>query len=180
VTWLSAQRWNGCARGEAGPTHCLPFSADQGLWRHPAHLRFAQYLPEFGWETAVLAPHPRVYEFTSEEDLGSIAHIPVRRAFALDSARHLAFMGHYPGVLALPDRWVSWWLGAVPAGLMMIRQFKPQVIWSTYPIATAHLIGLTCTDSLGFHGSRIYAIPWHRTDIPQTQGLAAYDRIENK
>ncbi len=158
--------------------HFPPIKVSSGIQRT---LRFAQYLPEFGWETAVLAPHPRVYEFTSKEDLGSIAHIPVRRAFALDSARHLAFMGHYPGVLALPDRWVSWWLGAVPAGLMMIRQFKPQVIWSTYPIATAHLIGLTL--------HRLTGIPWiadlrdpmaqdgYPTD-PRTWRV--YDRIEKQ
>jgi glycosyltransferase involved in cell wall biosynthesis len=156
--------------------HFPPIKVSSGIQRT---LRFAQYLPEFGWESAVLAPHPRAYESTSEEDMASIAHIPVRRAFAFDSARHLAFMGRYPRVLALPDRWVSWWLGAVPEGLMMIRHFKPQLIWSTYPIATAHLIGLTL--------HRLTGIPWiadlrdpmaqdgYPTD-PKT--WRAYDRIE--
>jgi hypothetical protein len=46
-------------------------------------------------------------------------------------------------VLALPDRWWTWWLGAIPAGLALIRKFKPDVLWSTYPIATAHLIAYT-------------------------------------
>jgi glycosyltransferase involved in cell wall biosynthesis len=55
-------------------------------------------------------------------------------------------------MLALPDRWVSWWLGAVPAGLLLIRKYRPDVIWSTYPIATAHLIGLTL--------HRLTGIPW--------------------
>jgi glycosyltransferase involved in cell wall biosynthesis len=45
--------------------------------------------------------------------------------------------------MALPDPWVSWWLGAVPAALRYIRRHRPDAIWSTYPIATAHLIGLT-------------------------------------
>ena len=54
--------------------------------------------------------------------------------------------GRYPGFLSLPDRWASWWLGAVPLGLFLIKKYKPDVIWSTYPIATAHLIGhsLSC------------------------------------
>jgi hypothetical protein len=34
-------------------------------------------------------------------------------------------------------------VGAVPAGLALIRKLKPDVLWSTYPIATAHLIGYT-------------------------------------
>jgi hypothetical protein len=129
--------------------HFPPIKVSSGIQRT---LRFAQYLPEFGWEPIVLTPHPRVYDATSDEDMADIAHISVRRAFALDSSKHLAVMGHYPRFLALPDRWVSWWLGAVPAGLAMIRRFRPQVIWSTYPIATAHLIGLTL--------HRLSGIPW--------------------
>ncbi len=76
----------------------------------------------------------------------------VRRAFALDTSRHLSIRGSYPGWLALPDRWVSWWFGAVPAGWSMIRKYRPEVIWSTYPIATAHLIGLTL--------QRLTGLPW--------------------
>src|SRR6185369_2813028 len=54
--------------------------------------------------------------------------------------------------LALPDRFISWWLGAVPAGLRIIRRDRPSAIWSTYPIATAHLIGLTL--------HRLTGLPW--------------------
>jgi glycosyltransferase involved in cell wall biosynthesis len=54
--------------------------------------------------------------------------------------------------MALPDRWVSWVLGAVPAGLRLIRKYRPQVLWSTHPIATAHLVG--------FILHRLTNIPW--------------------
>jgi len=47
---------------------------------------------------------------------------------------------------------VSWWLGAVPTGLAMIRKFRPAAIWSTYPVATAHLIGHTL--------HRVSGLPW--------------------
>jgi hypothetical protein len=60
--------------------------------------------------------------------------------------------GRYPGWLAQPDRWVSWAAGAIPAGLRMIRRYRPQIIWSTYPIATAHLIGHAL--------HRITGLPW--------------------
>ena len=61
-------------------------------------------------------------------------------------------MGRYPGFAARPDRWISWWLGAVPKGLAMIRKYRPDAIWSTYPIATAHKIACTL--------QRLSGLPW--------------------
>ncbi len=59
----------------------------------------------------------------------------------MDAARHFTIGGRYPGILARPDRWMTWRFGAVPAGMRLIRTYRPHVIWSTYPIATAHVIG---------------------------------------
>ena len=119
--------------------HYPPVKGSSGVHRT---LKFSQYLPEFGWEPIVLTVHPRAYEATSPEQLAEIpAHLKIHRAFALDARKHLGRGGVYPKWLARPDRWVSWWLAAVPAGMRLIRQYQPQVIWSTYPIATALLIG---------------------------------------
>jgi glycosyltransferase involved in cell wall biosynthesis len=62
-------------------------------------------------------------------------------AFALDTARQLSIAGRYPGFLARPDRWMTWKYHGVRAGMRLIRTWRPDVIWSTYPIATAHVIG---------------------------------------
>lgn len=119
--------------------HFPPIKASSGLERTLALVR---HLPAFGWQPLVLSASPRAYAGTSDERMATIpAGTVVRRAFALDVSRHLAIGGRYPDWLALPDRWSSWLLGAVPAGLAMIRRHRPQVIWSTYPTATAHLIG---------------------------------------
>src|SRR4026209_2051369 len=92
----------------------------------------------------ILTAHPRVYERVSDDQLMDLpSDTKVKRAFALDTSRHFAVMGRYPASAARPDRWITWWLGAVPAGLSMIRQYRPHAIWSTYPIATAHKIGHT-------------------------------------
>ena len=119
--------------------HFPPLAGSSGIQRT---LRFVQHLPSFGWQPLVLTAHPRAYERCSP-DLD--AEVPpdcvVRRAFALDTARHLAISGRYVAAMARPDRWVSWKIDAVRQGLRMIREFKPDAIWSTYPIATAHLIG---------------------------------------
>lgn len=119
--------------------HFPPLAGSSGIQRT---LRFVQHLPKFGWEPLVLSAHPRAYERTSDDLMDEIPHgIVVRRTFALDTARHLSIAGRYVGAMARPDRWVSWKMGAVREGMRMIGEFKPQAIWSTYPIATAHMIG---------------------------------------
>jgi glycosyltransferase involved in cell wall biosynthesis len=130
--------------------HYPPLHGSSGIQRT---LKFSQYLPEFGWKPIVLTAHPRAYLCTSDEQVIEISdQATVHHAFALDTSRHLSIKGRYPSVLALPDRWISWWLGAVPSGLQLIRKYRPDVIWSTYPIATAHLIGLSL--------HRLTGIPW--------------------
>ncbi len=121
--------------------HFPPLHGSSGVQRT---LRFARYLPEFGWEPIILTAHPRAYGQTSPAQLDDIPEgLRVIRAQAWDTSRHLSIGGRYPSLLARPDRWLTWWLGAVPAGLKLIRRFSPDAIWSTYPIATAHMIGAT-------------------------------------
>ncbi len=119
--------------------HFPPLAGSSGIQRT---LRFVQHLPKMGWTPLVLSANPMAYEMTSNDLLADVPDgTEVRRAFALNSARHLALKGRYFAASARPDRWISWKFDAVRQGLQMIREFKPQVIWTTYPIATAHLIG---------------------------------------
>lgn len=130
--------------------HYPPVRGSSGVQRT---LKFSRYLIDNGWEPIILTAQARAYPDIGSDLLGDIpAGITVTRAFALDSARHLSVRGRYPSFFALPDRWASWWLGAVPAGLRLVRRMKPAAIWSTYPIATAHLIAAT----LG----RLTRLPW--------------------
>lgn len=130
--------------------HFPPQSGSSGILRT---LNFVKYLPRGGWQPMVLSAAPRAYVEQSENLVDGIPPgTPVVRAFALDAARHLSLAGKYPRLLALPDRWSSWWLGGVVQGLRAIRQMKPAVIWSTYPIATAHWIGGTL--------ARWSGLPW--------------------
>jgi glycosyltransferase involved in cell wall biosynthesis len=130
--------------------HYPPMRGSSGIQRT---LKFSQYLPQSGWGPVMLSAHPRAYANPGDDQLADIpAGVPVTRAFALDTARHLAIGGRYAGFLALPDRWASWCLGAIPAGWRLIRRHRPAVIWSTYPIASAHLIGLVL--------QRLTGLPW--------------------
>jgi hypothetical protein len=129
--------------------HFPPQRGSSGIQRT---LKFAQYLPRGGWQPLVLTAHPRAHADTTPGPAVLPVDLIVRRAFALDTARHLAVRGRYTRLLALPDRWVTWCLGAIPAGLSMVRRYRPQVLWSTYPIASAHLIGLAL--------HKITGLPW--------------------
>ncbi|WP_229429797.1 MULTISPECIES: glycosyltransferase [unclassified Massilia] len=144
------------ARKEANPAvllvafHFPPQRGSSGIQRT---LKFSQHLPQLGWKPLVLSAHRRAYAASSDDQMGDVpADLVVRRPFALDSGRHLAIRGRYLRPTALPDRWVTWLFGAVPAGLKLIREFRPRVIWSTYPIPTAHLIGYTL--------KRLSGLPW--------------------
>src|SRR5437879_1067053 len=129
--------------------HFPPFGGGSGIHRT---LKFSRYLSDYGWQPTVLTINPRAYPRTEEIDRDGSMGVRTIRSFALDTARHLSIRGAYPRWMALPDRWMSWWPSAVAVGAALIRTHRPDVIWSTYPIATAHLIGLTL--------NRLSSIPW--------------------
>jgi glycosyltransferase involved in cell wall biosynthesis len=119
--------------------HFPPQAGSSGLLRS---LKFCRYLPEFGWTPTVLTVQPRAYERVDDTQLADIpSDARVIRTFCLDTRRHLSFRGAYPRLLALPDRWTSWLASAVPAGLYAIRKHEIDAIFTTFPIATAVLIG---------------------------------------
>lgn len=130
--------------------HFPPLRGSSGIQRT---LKFTQYLSGFGWHPVVLSAHPRAFPNAGNDQLRDIPEeVPVYRSFALDTSRHLAIRGRYPGMLALPDRWVSWCFSAIPTGLRLVRRYRPGIIWSTYPIASAHLIALFLR--------RLTGLPW--------------------
>lgn len=130
--------------------HFPPLAGSSGIQRT---LRFAAHLPSFGWQPTVLTAHSRAYERTSQDLMSEVGpDVAVERAFAVDTRRHLSAFGRYPWWLASPDRWMSWRWGAALSGGRLIRARRPDVLWSTYPIATAHVIGADL--------HRRFGIPW--------------------
>ena len=130
--------------------HYPPVRGSSGIQRT---LKFSAYLREHGWDPMILTISPRAYELTSEDQLAEIPKdMVVERAFGLDTSRHLAIGGRYLRVMAQPDRWVTWFPAGVWRGMSMIRRYRPEAIMSTFPIATAHLIGLGL--------QRLSGLPW--------------------
>lgn len=120
---------------------------------HLRTLGFARYLPEFGWDPIVLSARAFAYPRTTPITTGIIpAGCKVHRTSALDARRHFGIGGKYPGFLARPDRWASWWPTAVLHGLRLIHRHQVRAIWSTYPIMTAHCIARSLSGATG--------LPW--------------------
>ena len=118
--------------------HFPPMHRSSGIQRT---LKFATYLREHGWQPLVLTAHPRVYPETGPDQLDDIPNdVVVDRAFALDAGRHLAVGGRYPDLLARPDRYAPWIPDALWSGLRLVRRYRPDVLWSTFPVATTHVV----------------------------------------
>lgn len=132
--------------------HYPPFQGSSGILRT---WNFTKLLPELGWQPLLLTASERAYGKSlnsSSKGLRVPEGLLMWRAMGFDAARDLSIRGRYPHALALPDRWASWYVPAVLRALRVVRQHRPSVIWSTYPIATALLVGLTV--------HRLTGLPW--------------------
>jgi hypothetical protein len=97
-----------------------------------------------GWAVDVLTVDPRAYANVSaglEPDMDENPAGHILRPRAWDVQRDLAYKGKYFGWMMTPDRWGMTW---VPNALMAIRkhvkQHRPDVIWSSAPIPSTHLL----------------------------------------
>jgi glycosyltransferase involved in cell wall biosynthesis len=130
--------------------HFPPVKGSSGVQRT---LRFAQYLPRYGWRPIVLTIVPSAYGAVSRSIGNEVPQdIEVHRAFGVDTANRLSFFGRYPRALALPDRWATWRFWGVRSALRILRKTPVDAVWSTFPIATAHRIALQV--------ARRTALPW--------------------
>lgn len=144
--------------------HFPPQAESSGIQRT---LSFSKNLQAQDWQPSVLSAHAMAYERTNTSQMAQLSpDTQVRRAWVLDAKHHLGLFGRYPQLLALPDRWATWWFTAVPLGLIMMRRNNSKVIWTTYPIATAHLIGLTLKSLTGKMWVADFRDPMTQADYP--------------
>lgn len=159
--------------------HFPPIQGSTGVTRT---LAFARYLRDCGWEVAVLTANPRAYPEIRIENLATIPeYVRVERAFALDTRRHLSIAGRFPLALATPDRWQSWIVGGFVRARSLVRSWRPSVIMSTYPIASAHHLGHWVHQWSGLPWVADFRDPMVQEGYPPEQMLhRAYQRIEKK
>ena len=130
--------------------HFPPIQGSTGTSRTIA---FSRYLKDNGWDARILTIRTDAYEDTSSENEDLIPpHVRVERAWGLDTRRSLSILGRYPMILALPDRWQSWIVGGFFKGSKIIQSWRPDIIMSTYPIASAH--------AMAYLLQRRFRLPW--------------------
>lgn len=159
--------------------HFPPVSGSSGLQRT---LRFAQYLPDYGWRPIVLSVEPSAYEAVDERSLELVPkECEVVRTRCLDAGRQLSLFGRYPRFAALPDRWASWQLWAVRAARRLVSERGIQAIWSTYPIATAHKIAASVSLRTGLPWIADFRDPMAQDGYPEDpRRLRSFKRIEEQ
>ncbi len=138
--------------------HFPPEASSSGVLRTA---KFVRYLQDFGWRVTVIAPSVAAYEVV-DPALG--AHVPnstgVIRTRFVNTKRHLSIKGIYPALLAVPDIWVWWKPFAVRAGIRFYSQDPFEIIYSTSPHATAHLIGRAISLKTGRPWIADFRDPW--------------------
>ncbi len=123
---------------------------------------FAENLYKLGWQPVILSAHPRIYARLDDQTQVSPAIQPhVYRAFAADASRHFAIQGKYLDCLEDPDKFASWYHMGWRKGLKLIRTYSPEVIWSTFPVSTAHRIALKLKQKTGSKWVADFRDPLH-------------------
>ena len=116
-------------------------------------LTFYRNLESFGWKPIVLTARASIYDRTDPNSTEStFATDSVYRAFGLNAYRHLSVRGKHWGRLSDPDRFASWFWHAVLLGRRLIKQHRPDAIWSTFPCSTAHDIACRLANE--------FELPW--------------------
>lgn len=118
--------------------HFPPESGSSGVLRT---LKYVKYLETLGWRSTVITLERDAYDVIDEkleQELPESARVV--RTKHVDSKRHLAVFGKYPSIVAIPDRWIGWYPWATSAARAVIATDRPEVMHSTSPHATAHII----------------------------------------
>ncbi|MEM7468152.1 MAG: glycosyltransferase [Pseudomonadota bacterium] len=103
-------------------------------------LAFSRDLTELGWQVTVLTSALVGQESQDSKNQQLIPDgVKVIRTYALDSASAFSIRGRYPDLFEWPDRYISWAISATISGYVHIKRHATDIIFSTYPIASAHL-----------------------------------------
>lgn len=131
-------------------------------------LKFARYLPEYGWTPIVLTPQDGAHIYRCDPRDGDLPGIEVVRTGYFDMPSRLKrIIGRDPDlplvqspnglngstslltrkslrllkcVTLFPDARIGWYRSAVREGLAALGKYQPRMIFSTSPPETGHLV----------------------------------------
>ena len=161
--------------------------------------KFVKFLPRFGWEPTVITCEPRGYfafddslraevEANGVEVIRTRALDPTRlfrrrEVVALPEERHRKWFSALSQFLFVPDNKIGWYAPAVKAGLRTFTREPFDVIFSTAPPYTAHLIGRTLSRRTGAPLVLDFRDDWignPRHDYPTPVHRKASARLEQR
>jgi len=131
-------------------------------------LKFTRYLAEFGWNPAVVTVDPKHYDTCDERLNQQIpSDVQVVRTPAINTKKAFSIKGRYLKACAIPDRFIGWLPYAVSAGRKLIREWEPNAIYSTSPIATSHMVAWTLKRMTGLPWVADFRDPWTEPELEQ-------------
>lgn len=149
-----------------------PDNSSSGMLRP---LKFAKYLPEFGWNPAVLTVKETHYENCDSNLLREIPpDVKVWRTRALNARRFLSLYGKHLRLFSIPDPYVGWLPFALIAGLRIIRKEGIQALYSTSPLATTHLIASGLQFFTGLPWVADFRDPWTEPELVKDPGAPLF------
>lgn len=138
--------------------HYPPDNTSTGVLRT---YKFTEYLLQYGWRCHVVTVPEHLYTSRNPPGADVIpADITVERVWAWDVKQAFGIGGIYPGWLGFPDRYWPWYFAACRAGMRAIRKGAMRAIYSTYPVPTAHLVGLSLKRQSGLPWIADFRDPW--------------------
>lgn len=138
---------------------------------------FYRYLKQWGWKVIVLTASPKSYEKIDQTYQDEPDDL-IFRALSLDVQKQLSFKGKYISAMATPDRWGMTWIpSAIKLGNKLVKQHKPDAIWSSSPIPSTHVVANKLATK--------HSIPWladYRDPFHYMNGSAGkwLDKIHRK
>lgn len=157
-------------------------------------LKFVKYLPQYDWEPTVLTVTPTAYYALDYGMLRELNENEVKtvRTNSVDPTRLFEagkpvkmprerlrnFLSGVSQAVFIPDNKVGWKRDAVKAGRKLLKDDKFDVIFSTAPPYTCHLIGATLSDEFGIPLVVDYRDAW--VDNPLHFYLTPYHRFAHQ
>ena len=173
-------------------SYYFPPAAGGGVQRV---LKFARYLPEFGVEVDVLTPDdPRWLDSDGGLDVPEGTTVHRSKYYGPPPGKPRDIMHGRTGVdrvmtrlklqprrVLLPDLHAGWALSAVPAGKRIVRDRNIDVVMSTSPPETDHVIGRRVSKATGIPWIADMRDSWLnepglRTDLRSVRGKLAINR----
>lgn len=185
-------------------TYYWPPSGGPGVQRV---LKFAKYLPCFGWETAILTVKNGEYPAIDETLLNDIQGNCT--VYKTKSAEPSALYKKFTGMntrdsipvstlaqnnvtwkqklsnfvrlnLFIPDAKIGWIPYAVREGKKIIEKEQPDIIFSTSPPPTVHLIAAKLAEWSNLEWIADFRDPWTNIHYLQQQSINSVSKLINK